>query len=118
MLSEAQTSPTEANLIEFSTLDLIRAMLHLQRIDYEIVKHGKLIHVFAKNVVIVISEWARPLDSRTLFNILKRVEGKADKVLLITRKLSEHAKETIVRRRLPVVLIPNNEVLGILDYLS
>ena len=114
MLAETQET---MEIADFSTIDLIRSMLRVQGIDYEVDRHGKLMHLFTRDIVIVVSEWVRPLDTRTLFNLLRRVEGRAKRVLLVTKELSGHARETIIRRKLPVVLIPENEIMSILDYI-
>ena len=118
MLADIQKNVSET--VEFSTTDLIRSMLWLRGVNYSFLKHGKIIHFFMDSAAIVVSEWSRTLDTRTLFNIIKRtkkVNHGVERILLVAKELSGHARETVIRRNLPVILIPDNEIMSILDYL-
>ncbi len=114
MLAESTSQPPIS--AHFSIPELVKAMLAIQEIAFSVEAHGKLCFIHTDKVAIVVSEWSRPLDSRTLFNISDRLASNYSTILLITDSLSGHATEMLLRRKLPIVIIHPSEITQILDH--
>ena len=114
MLAESTSQPPIT--AHFSIPELVKAMLAIQKIAFSVETHGKLCFIHTEDIVVVISEWSRPIDSRTLFNIFDKLGDNYSVILLISDSLSGHATEMLSRRKLPIIVIHSSEITQILDY--